>query len=266
MSFKSAAFATIGLKDVNENKCVRLSDLKVTGYMDTMGGCWNGVYITVLRKSGANKRIDIGGGDTMEVTYFWNEEEGGMEPGWYDPFGVALKDDASPLGNADEITLAAGESFVFTCESDYIGCKLISNGEVIAGAVDFPITDDGLHFIGNPLARQVKLSEITVDGYMDTMGGCWNGVYITMLRKSGANKRIDIGGGDTMEVTYFWNEEEGGMEAGWYDPFGVALKDDASPLGNADEITFDVGEGLVVTSESDYTGCTIHFPSLGLKQ
>ena len=120
LSFKSSAFAAIGMNDANDNKCVRLSDLKVTGYMDTMGGCWNGVYITVLKKNGANKTIDIGGGDTMEVTYFWNEEEGSMEAGWYDGNLTPMKDDASPLGNADEITFDLGEGIVVTSEVNTI--------------------------------------------------------------------------------------------------------------------------------------------------
>ena len=263
--FKAASFITIGKKDAEGNNCVRLSDLKVTGYMDTMGGCWNGVYITMLKKDGANQKIDIGGGTMMDVTYFWNEEEGGMEPGWYDGDGNPLKDDSSPLGNADEITFANGEGIGITCDLDYIGCKLVSNGEVVQGAVDYTFVDDGQQIVGNPLARTIKLSEITCDGYMDTMGGCWNGIYITMLKKDGANQKIDIGGGTMMDVTYFWNEEEGGMEAGWYDGDGAPLKDNASPLGNADEILFDVGEGIGITCDLDYVGCQLHFPSLGLQ-
>ena len=266
MGFATPSFATIGKVDVIGNKCFKLSDLTCEGYMDTMGGCWNGIYITVLEKDGANKKIDIGGGTMMDVTYYWNEEDGGMEPGWYDGDGAPLKDDASPLGNADEITFASGEGFAINCDLDYVGCTLKSVGEVIQGAVDFTFESDGMMFVGNPLARDISLSEITCDGYMDTMGGCWNGIYITVLEKDGANKKIDIGGGTMMDVTYYWNEEDGGMEAGWYDGDGAPLKDDASPLGNADEIKVLVGEGLAINCDLDYVGCQLHFPSLGLKQ
>lgn len=263
--FKSAAFATIGLKDANENMCVRLSDFKVTGYMDTMGGCWNGVYITVLNTDGSNRKIDDPTYGEMDVTYYWNEEEGGMEPGWYDAAGNALKDGISPLGNADEITFASGEGVGITCDLDYIGCKLISNGEVIQGAVDYTFVTDGQQIVGNPLARDILLSEITCDGYMDTMGGCWNGIYITILNTDGSNRKIDDPTYGEMDVTYYWNEEEGGMEAGWYDAAGNALKEALSPLGNADEIKFRVGEGIGITCDLDYVGCQLHFPSLGLK-
>ena len=264
--FKAASFITIGEKDAEGNNCVRLSDLNVTGYMDTMGGCWNGVYITMLKKDGANLKINDPTYGEMDVTYFWNEEEGGMEPGWYDSFGNMMKDDASPLGNADEITFANGEGIGITCDLDYIGCKLVSNGEVVQGAVDYTFVDDGQQIVGNPLARAITLSEITCDGYMDTMGGCWNGIYITVLKKDGANLKINDPTYGEMDVTYFWNEEEGGMEAGWYDSFGNPLKGDASPLGNADEIIFASGEGIGITCDLDYVGCQLHFPSLGLKQ
>ena len=79
-----------------------------------------------------------------------------------------------------------------------------------------------------------------------------------MLTKMGANQKT----ASNMPISYYWFDEDGEYEAGWYDQDENPLKDDASPLGNADEITFAAGEGFVVFVGTDYVGCTINFPAL----
>ena len=79
-----------------------------------------------------------------------------------------------------------------------------------------------------------------------------------MLTKSGANQKT----GSNLPISYYWFDEEGEYEAGWYDQDENPLKADESELGNADEITLAAGEGLVVVVDLDYIGCTINFPAL----
>ena len=67
-----------------------------------------------------------------------------------------------------------------------------------------------------------------------------------------------------MNRTYYWYEEDGEYEAGWYDNDETALKNDASPLGNADEILFGSGEAIWVNVGASYAGCTLNFPAVSL--
>ena len=109
----------------------------------------------------------------------------------------------------------------------------------------------------------IKLSDLSVSGYGEDgldLGGCWGDVSITMLRKSGANLKTEGG----MPVSYYWYDEAGEYEAGWYDDLENPLKDSESELGNADEIEFAAGQALVVYVAMDYVGCTIDFPALQL--
>ena len=118
-----ASFTTIGLKDAAGNECIRLSDIHCTGYMDSMGGCWGGIYITVVKKNGANEKIKIGSKD-VELNYYWNDADGEYEAGWYGPDDQPMTDDQSAAGNADEITIGIGEGLNITCDGEYVGCQL----------------------------------------------------------------------------------------------------------------------------------------------
>ena len=196
----------------------------------------------------------------MEKSYLWFDEDGEYEAGWYDPDETPLKDDASPLGNADEITFAAGEAFTVFVDAEYVGCEIVSAGQVFTSAKNFVLTTDGRNMVGNPIPRAIPLSDITVSGYGEDgldLGGCWGGVSIRMLTKMGANQKVE-----SMEKSYLWFDEDGEYEAGWYDPDETPLKNDESPLGNANEITFAAGEGFVVFVDAEYVGCTINFPAL----
>ena len=106
----------------------------------------------------------------------------------------------------------------------------------------------------------VHLSDLTVSGdAIESEGGCWGGVSIAMLTGGGYNQKVG-----TMNRTYFWFEEEGEYEAGWYDDAENPLANDESPLGNADEIYFTSGQGIWVNVDSEYAGCTINFPAIPL--
>ena len=246
---KVPTFTTVG-----DQTGVKLSDLSVTGYQDTEGGCWGNVYIGMLTKMGATKKLESG----LPVSYLWFDAEDEYEAGWYDYGEAPLKDDESELGNADEIVFDVGEAFTIFADSEYIGCKVISAGEVFAAALSYPIANDGRNMMGNPLPVAIKLSKIYVTGYEDTEGGCWGNVYIGMLTKMGATKKLESG----LPVSYLWFDAEDEYEAGWYDYGEAPLKDDESELGNADEITFEAGEGFTVFADSEYIGCTVEFPNL----
>lgn len=261
--FKAAPFSTIGITDADGNKCVRLSDLSVKGYGEDgldLGGCWGNVWIDILEKNGAVKRD----ADGREMQYFWYDEDGEYEAGWYDGNENPMKDDESPLGNADEITFAQGQGICFNADVDYADCKLSSAGEVLQDKAAYEIVDDGQSIAANPLCRAITLAELTVEGYGEDgldLGGCWGNVWIDILEKNGAVKR----NADNKEMQYFWYDEDGEYEAGWYDGNENPMKDDESPLGNADEIAFAVGEGICVNADVDYVGCVMNFPVLKIK-
>ena len=107
----------------------------------------------------------------------------------------------------------------------------------------------------------VFLSDLTVTGDpIESNEGCWGDVSIAMLTGGGFNQYV----GDMIK-TYYWYEEDGRYAAGWYDDEENPLANDASPLGNANEISFEAGEGIWVNVGSDYAGCTINFPAISIE-
>ena len=256
---KAAPFVTIG------EDGVYLSDLKVTGDpIESEGGCWGGVSIAMLTGSGANQKVDIGGGVMMNRTYYWYEAAGEYEAGWYDQGEDPLKDDESVLGNADEILFDQGQALWLNVDSEYAGCKIEYKGGVVPASFAYPLVANG-QMVGNPHPASVYLSDVTVTGDpIESEGGCWGGVSIAMLTGSGANQKVDIGGGVMMNRTYYWYEAAGEYEAGWYDQGEDPLKDDESVLGNADEISFDTAQGIWVNVDSEYAGCTLNFPAVSI--
>ena len=246
---KASPFVTIG------STGVYLSDLKVTGdpIVDEEG-CWGNVSIAMLTGTGFNQYVG-----TMIKTYYWFEEDGEYEPGWYDYAENPLKDDESPLGNANEILFEQGEAMWINVGSAYAGCTISYKGSVLPASFAYPLVANG-QMVGNPHPARVYLSDITVTGKpIEDEEGCWGNVSIAMLTGTGFNQYVG-----TMIKTYYWFEEDGEYEAGWYDYAENPLKDDESPLGNADEIFFESGEGIWVNVGSAYAGCTLNFPAISL--
>ena len=135
----------------------------------------------------------------------------------------------------------------------YQNANLVANGQMKTSPF-VTIGTNGVH-----------LSDLKVTGEpIVEAEGCWGDVSIAMLTGLGYNQKVDIGGGETMNRTYYWYEEDGEYEAGWYDNDETALKNDASPLGNADEIFFESGMGIWVNVGASYAGCTINFPAVTL--
>ena len=256
---KAAPFVTIGTTGVY------LSNLEVTGDpIADNDGCWGDVSIAMLTGLGYNQKVDIGGGSTMNRTYYWYEEDGEYEAGWYDNDENPLKDDESVLGNADEILFEQGEAIWINVGSSYAGCKVEYKGGVLPASFAYPLVANG-QMVGNPHPARVYLSDITVSGEpIGDNDGCWGDVSIAMLTGLGYNQKVDIGGGSTMNRTYYWYEEDGEYEAGWYDNDENPLKDDESVLGNADEIYFESGDGIWVNVGSSYAGCTLNFPAISV--
>ena len=246
---KAAPFVTIG------EDGVYLSDLKVSGdAIESEGGCWGGVSIAMLTGAGFNQYV----GDMIK-TYYWFEEEGEYEAGWYDESNNRLSNDASPLGNADEILFDQGQALWLNVQSEYAGCTVEYKGGVIPASFAYPLIAGG-QMIGNPHPTSVLLSDMTVSGDpIEDEGGCWGGVSIAMLTGAGFNQYV----GDMIK-TYYWFEEEGEYEAGWYDESNNRLANDASPLGNADEISFDSAQGIWVNVQSEYAGCTLNYPAVSI--
>ena len=222
-----------------------------------MGGCWGEVWIDELKTNGDNLRVE-----GMVKSYYWYDEEGEYEAGWYDYDENPLKDDQSILGNADEITFKIGQGICFNTRNGYNGCQLVSAGQVYTEKLSYEIALDGQQIAANPLARTVYLNEISVTGYLEDgldMGGCWGEVWIDMLKTNGDNIKVE-----GMVKSYYWYDEEGEYEAGWYDYDENPLKDDQSILGNADEIAFEMGDGICVNTRNGYNGCFLEFPKMEL--
>ena len=246
---KASPFVTIG------STGVYLSDLKVTGEpIADNDGCWGDVSIAMLTGTGFNQKV---GG--MVKTYFWFEEDGEYEAGWYDQAENPLKDDESALGNADEILFEQGEGIWINVKSGYAGCSIDYKGGVLPASFAYPLVVNG-QMVGNPHPARVALADMSVSGEpIEEAEGCWGDVSIAMLTGTGFNQKV---GG--MVKTYYWFEEDGEYEAGWYDQAENPLKDDESTLGNADEIFFESGEAIWVNVKSGYAGCTLNFPAVSI--
>ena len=256
---QSASFITIGAKDADGNNCVRLSDLKVTGYETDMEVCYGAIWIDMLETNGSVPDVD-----GMPKSYLWVDDPGSdFAPGWYDSDLTPLKDNQSVLGNAEDITFACGEGICFNARDGYDAyAKLVCNGEVVRGQVDFAVNKDGQQIAGNPLCRTIKLSELSVTGYEADMEVCYGAIWIDMLETNGSVQDVD-----GMPKSYLWVDDLGSdFVPGWYDSDLTPLKDNQSVLGNADEIEFKPGEGICINARDGYDAYAIlKFPSLGLK-
>ena len=129
----------------------------------------------------------------------------------------------------------------------YQNADLVANGQMKASPF-VTIGTNGVH-----------LSDLVVTGDIIDDDGCWGGVSIAMLTGTGFNQYVGA-----MVKSYYWYEEDGEYEAGWYDVAENPLKDDASPLGNANEIYFESGDAIWVNVQSAYAGCTLNFPAVSL--
>ena len=117
---KGASFATIGVKDAEGNDCVRLSDLKVSGY-DPGTYAWGEATITMLENDGRNMKCSDG---ETNLEYLWIDDgedgAGGYPPGWYGPDSLPMTEEGGSMaGIASAIGFEAGEGFYFTIISGY---------------------------------------------------------------------------------------------------------------------------------------------------
>ena len=115
---KGASFATIGIKDALDNNCVRLSDLKVTGYAPGTY-VWGEATITMLENDGRNTKCADG---ETNLEYVWIDDgvdgEWGYPAGWYGPDGLAMTEEGGSIaGDATKIGFEAGDGFYFTVGS-----------------------------------------------------------------------------------------------------------------------------------------------------
>ena len=115
---KGASFATIGIKDALDNDCVRLSDLKVTGYAPGTY-VWGDATITMLENNGANTKCSDG---ETNLEYLWIDDgvdgEWGYPAGWYGPDTLPMTEEGGSIaGDATKIGYEAGDGFYFTIAS-----------------------------------------------------------------------------------------------------------------------------------------------------
>ena len=239
--------------NVGSTSGCKLSDIKAIGYAPfTMGDA----HLNVLDQFGRTIEVDDGTGTGRKIqkAYYW--KDGGMvmpyiTPGWYDVDSKPMKDNSSPLGNADEIQINAGDSFyVYGAQN----IKLQFAGAVNQSQVSYSAKFSDAKAIGNPFAAPVKLSDINVTGYasaMFTMGA----IHLNALDPYGRTIEVDDGSGTGRKIqkAYYW--KDGGVimpyiVAGWYDVDNQPLKENKSVLGNADEISIDPGVGFWVYGDT----------------
>ena len=249
----TACFVTIGVKDAAGNDCVRLSDLKVTGYEEDQETCAGDVWIDMLHTNGDNLYVE-----GVQKSYFWYDNV--FKPaGWYDEDQNPLADDESVLGNAEDITFEIGEGLCLNTANEYNGCQLVCSGQVYDKQVQYTLKMDGQQFVGNPLPRAVKLSELSISGYEEDQETCAGDVWIDMLHTNGDNLYVE-----GVQKSYFWYDNVF-KPAGWYDEDQNPLTDDESVLGNAEDIEFAMGEGICFNTANDYNGCIVVFPAPTVK-
>ena len=267
---KGSSFITIGIKDAEDNDCVRLSDLKVSG-VDPEVGCWNSVKIIYLNKDGSNRLYEDGPLAGIEMKFQWTDDghdgEWGGAPGWYGVDGLPM-DGSSAAGLASDITFAVGEGICFEVDMGYENCQLLCNGQVVTGQVEFKFNSDANVFVSNPLARTITLDELTIGG-VDPEVGCWNSVKVIYLNKDGSNTLYEDGELAGIEMKFQWTDDghdgEWGGLPGWYGVDGLPM-DGSSAAGLASEVEFPLGQGIYFEVDMGYENCFVKFPSLGLKQ
>ena len=240
MQFKAASFTTIGVVDAEENPCVRLSDLRITGYEEAPGYCMKGdVWIDMLNPDGSIQTDE----DGNDIQYNWQDWGGAGE--WLDAEGNTIE-------NPEEITFAVGTGLNLNVQ---YGCeewaKLASSGEIYTDSLTIPLVTDGQNYVGNPLARTITLDEIAITGYEEDPGYCMKGdVWIDMLNPDGSIQTDEDGN----DIQYYWQDWGGAGE--WLDT-------DGNPIENPEEIAFEIGDGLDLNVQY---GCeewaAIKFPAL----
>ncbi len=157
---QASPFVTIGTNGVF------LSDLSVTGDpIESEGGCWANVSIAMLTGTGFNQYV----GDMIKTP---------------------LANNASPLGNANEIYFDQGEAMWLNVDAEYAGCKIDYKGGVFNASFAYPLVANG-QMVGNPYPAPVYLADITVAGDpIESEGGCWANVSIAMLTGTGFNQYV----------------------------------------------------------------------------
>ena len=264
---KGASFATIGIKDADGCDCVRLSDLKVTGY-DPGTYVWGEAVITMLENDGRNTKCTDG---ETNLEYFWIDDGedglGGYPPGWYGPDFLPMTEEGGSIaGIADEITFAAGEGICFTISSGSENWQLQSSGQVLNDPEPRTFGDNTLVLIANPLPRRVTLNELVIGGY-DPGTYVWGEAVITMLENDGRNTKCTDG---ETNLEYFWIDDGedglGGYPPGWYGPDFLPMTEEGGSIaGDATKIGFEASEGFYFTITSGSENWFVKFPSLGLK-
>ena len=241
---------------------IRLSDIKVTGYEENEESCGE-VWIDELDEVGRTKQVDDGEGGKINVRYVWWDKPTGpvWDPpkaaGWYDINDTPLKDGESPLGNANEILITAGDSFYAYGTGDW-QAKFQVAGAVNANklVMEFPYST-GAKALGNAFPTARHLSDFYVTGYEENEESCGE-VWIDELDEVGRTKQVDDGEGGKINVRYVWWDKPTGpvwdppKAAGWYDANENPLKDGESPLGNANEIVVQPGDGFWAYGTSDW--------------
>ena len=261
---KGASFITIATTDADGDPCVRLCDLKVTGY-EPGTFAWGEARITEFYNDGRNKKCTDG---YTDLEYFWIDDgdngNQGYPAGWYDPMGVPMIEGNDNIsGDATKITFKPGQGICFTVQDGYDTWQLQSTGEVLQAPVEKPFGDTATVFVANPLARKITLSEITVTGY-EPGTFAWGEARVTEFYNDGRNKKCTDGYTD---LEYFWIDDgddgNQGYPAGWYDPMGMPMIEGNDNIaGDATKIEYMPGQGFYFTIQDGYDTWNVKFPAL----
>ena len=219
------------------NKCT-LADLTVDGYDKPVKddrGRWSKGTAGAFDIQFLNSR------GVTEADYTW-WDNGKKAMGWYDGQGSEIP------GGASSVEIKAGQAVWCACGT----LKLIPSGQVGIKDVIYLTNEGGATPLGNPFPVDLKLSDLTVDGYdlpeKDDRGRWSKGT-------AGAFDLQILNSRGETEVDYTW-WDNGKKAKGWYDGQGNAIP------GGAESVEIPAGKGLWCAGDGKLK---IRFPAPELK-
>ena len=200
--------------------------------------------LVFMTTGGANARTTFGGKSVAKSYVYWfagDDPEDGE--GWY------LEDDEDATSNCIAEPLPYGDGILVSRMASETDAELICSGQVSTTPVTKEFVNSGYTPVGNCCPMTIKLGDITVnDKFVNSK--------IVFMTTGGANARTTFGGKSVAKSYVYWAADDDPEDgAGWY------LEDDEDATINCnDTITFDAGEGFLVSRMASEAGAAITLP------
>ena len=183
---------------------IRLSELKVTGYEESMEYLMEMGFSVTFQRRASN--------GMPYATYEWADSSEDMETwvggSWYN------QDTSAIITSENDVLFNPGDGLWFDTPElkDCSGFNLVSSGQVISGSQGFELNAGGKIGVCNMMPAAVNLSTIEIQGYEDSME------YLMEMGFSVTMQSLLSNG--MPSVTYEWSDASEDMETwvggAWY--------------------------------------------------